>query len=62
MKDENNMYLSYYYLARQTQRQTWNKDGCKYHITIGMVKRFLDKLIKLHNPQVLVEVEPVTNS
>jgi hypothetical protein len=60
MKDENNMYLSYYYLARQTQRQTWSNDGSKYHITIGMVKRFLDKLLKLHNPQVLVEVEPAT--
>ena len=30
--------------------------------SIGMVKRFLDKMLKLENPQVLVEVEPVTNS
>ena len=58
MKQESNMYLSYYYLLRQTQRNIYwgDKEGKKYHVTIGMVKRFLDKLIKLDNPQVLVEV------
>lgn len=64
MKHESNMYLAQYYLIRQTQHRIyWNAGtGDKFHVTIGMVKRFLDKLIKLENPQVLVEVEPVTNS
>jgi hypothetical protein len=64
MKHENNMYLSHYYLIKQTQHRVyWHAStGDKYHVTIGMVKRFLDKMLKLENPQVLVEVEPVTNS
>ena len=64
MKHESNMYLSHYYLLRQTQHRVyWNAGtGDKFHVTIGMVKRYLDKIIKLENPQVLVEVEPVTNS
>jgi len=57
MKHESNMYLAQYYLLRNTQHQLyWNAGtGDKYHVTIGMVKRFLDKIIKLENPQVLVE-------
>jgi hypothetical protein len=64
MKHENNMYLAHYYLIKQTQHRVyWHAStGDKYHVTIGMVKRFLDKMLKLENPQVLVEVEPVTNS
>ena len=64
MKHENNMYLAHYYLLKNTQHRVyWNAGtGDKFHVTIGMVKRFLDKIIKLENPQVLVEVEPVTNS
>ena len=60
MKHESNMYLSHYYLLRQTQHQLyWNAGtGDKYHVTIGMVKRFIDKMLKLENPQVLVEVQP----
>ncbi len=64
MKHEDNMYLAHYYLLKNTQHRVyWNAGtGDKFHVTIGMVKRFLDKIIKLENPQVLVEVEPVTNS
>jgi hypothetical protein len=59
MKHENNMYLSQYYLIRQTQHRVYHRtEGGKYHVTIGMVKRYLDKLLKLENPQVLVEVQP----
>lgn len=63
MKHESNMYLSHYYMIKQTQHRIyWNAGtGDKYHVTIGMVKRFLDKMLKLENPQILVEVEPVTN-
>ena len=61
MKDENNMYASHYYLLRYTQRRVYHLEGVKYHVTTGMVKRFLDKMIKIENPQVLVEVEPATN-
>ena len=56
MKQESNMYVSYYYLTRQTQHRIYYRQGDKYHVTIGMIKRFLDKIIKLENPQVLVEV------
>jgi len=64
MKHEDNMYLAHYYLLKNTQHRVyWNAGtGDKFHVTIGMVKRFLDKIIKLENPQVLIEVEPVTNS
>jgi hypothetical protein len=58
MKHESNMYASYYYLVRQTQHRVYHREGNKYHVTIGMVKRYLDKMIKLENPQVLVEVQP----
>ena len=56
MKDENNTYLAYYYLVRMTAHRIWYDSDKKYHVTIGMIKRYLDKMIKLENPQVLVEV------
>ena len=56
MKDENNTYLSYYYLVRMTAHRIWYDSDKKYHVTIGMIKRFLDKKLKLENPEVLVEV------
>ena len=55
--DEDNTYLAYYYLVRQTQHHRWQSNGgYKYYVNIGMIKRYLDKQIKLENPQVLVEV------
>jgi len=59
--DEDKTYLSYYYLVRHTQHRRWQgisggANNYKYHVNMGMIKRFLDKLIKLENPQVLVEV------
>jgi hypothetical protein len=65
--NENNMYLSYYHLVNRTQRSFWNGSHTggnryTYKCNIGMVKRYLDKLIKLSNPQVLVEeVKPTNN-
>jgi hypothetical protein len=65
--DENNIYLAYYYLVRQTQHSRWQggnggNSGYKYYVNIGMIKRYLDKHIKLENPQVLVEVEPTVKT
>jgi hypothetical protein len=60
--DEDKTYQAYYYLVRQTQHRRWQGSGnYKYYVNIGMIKRFLDKQIKLENPQVLVEVQPATN-
>jgi hypothetical protein len=60
--DEDKTYLAYYYLVKQTQHHRWQSSGgYKYYVNIGMIKRYLDKQIKLENPQVLVE-QPVTNS
>ena len=60
--DEDKIYLAYYYLVRHTQHRRWQGSGnYKYHVNMGMIKRFLDKLIKLENPQVLVEVQPATS-
>jgi hypothetical protein len=60
--DEDKIYLAYYYLVRHTQHRRWQGGGnYKYHVNMGMIKRFLDKLIKLENPQVLVEVQPATS-
>lgn len=56
MKQESNVYLSYYYLIRMTAHRVWYDDNKKYHVTIGMVKRFLDKKLKLQNPEVLIAV------
>ena len=61
--DEDKTYLSYYHAVRHTQHSRWQSSGgYKNYVNIGMIKRYLDKMIKLENPQVLVEVEPVTNS
>ena len=55
--DENNMYLGYYHLVSRTQHSRWVSQGnYTLYVNTGMVKRYLDKLIKLSNPQVLVEV------
>ena len=61
MADEDQTYLAYYYALRQCSRSIWtgNTTGgnrYSYRCNIGMIKRWLDKLIKLENPQVLVEV------
>ena len=65
--DEDKTYLSYYYAVKQCSRSIWNGNTTggnryTYYCNIGMIKRWLDKIIKLENPQVLVEVESVTNS
>jgi hypothetical protein len=61
--DEEQTYLSFYHLVKQTYRSRWTgSGGYVRYVNIGMIKRYLDKMIKLENPQVLVEVEPVTNS
>ena len=57
--DEDKTYLAYYYMVHQTQYKNWKTDF--YSVNIGMIKRYLDKQIKLENPQVLVEVEPATS-
>lgn len=50
-------YLSMYYLCRNTQHSRWVSSGhYDKTVNIGMIKRYIDKLIKLDNPQVLVEV------
>jgi hypothetical protein len=58
--DEDKTYMSYYHLLRQCQHRRWLSSNYTYHCNIGMIKRYLDKQIKLENPQVLVEVEPAT--
>jgi hypothetical protein len=59
--DEDKIYLSYYHLLRQCQHHKWNGKEYDTRCNIGMIKRYLDKQIKLENPQVLVEVQPATN-
>jgi hypothetical protein len=54
--DEDKTYLSYYYLLSECQHQRWNGRSYDYICNIGMIKRYLDKQIKLENIQVLVEV------
>jgi hypothetical protein len=54
--DEDKTYLAYYYLVKHTQHRRWQSSGYTYYCNIGMIKRWLDKQIKLENPQVLVEV------
>ena len=60
--DEDKTHLAYYYMLRQCQHsewQGWNANTYnqyKYRCNIGIFKRYLDKQIKLENPQVLVEV------
>jgi len=59
--DEDKTYLAYYYVVRQCQHHKWNGKEYDIRCNIGMIKRYLDKQIKLENPQVLVEVQPATN-
>ena len=59
--DEDKTYLSYYHLLRQCQHHKWNGKEYDTRCNIGMIKRYLDKQIKLENPQVLVEVQPATS-
>jgi hypothetical protein len=54
--DEDKTYLSYYHAVKTTQNSQWIGGGYAYRCNIGMIKRYLDKMIKLENPQVLVEV------
>jgi len=62
LAQESNMYLAYYHLLRQTQHIRWSGNKQVYYSNIAMIKRYLDKLIKLSNPQVLVEVKPTEQS
>jgi hypothetical protein len=57
LRDDNNRYLAMYFLCTRTQHHRWIGNG-QYDktVNIGMIKRYLDKMIKLENPQVLVEV------
>ena len=59
--DEDKTYLSYYHLLRRCQHNSWNGKEYALRCNIGMIKRYLDKQIKLENPQVLVEVNPTNN-
>lgn len=64
--DEDKTNLAYYNVLKQCQHSEWqgyngNGSDYKYRCNIGIFKRYLDKHIKLENPQVLVEVEPATN-
>ena len=54
--DEDKTYLSYYHLLNRCQHNRWNGKEYVAGCNIGMIKRYLDKQIKLENPQVLVEV------
>ena len=57
LRDDNNRYLAMYFLCTRTQHHRWIGNG-QYDktVNIGMIKRYLDKMIKLDNPQALVEV------
>ena len=61
LAQESNMYVAYYHLVNRTQRMRWTNSNRVYYANMGMVKRYLDKLIKVSNPQVLVEVKPTNN-
>lgn len=59
--DEDKTNLAYYSVLRQCQHSVWQgynggNSNYKYACNIGIFKRFLDKHIKIENPQVLVEV------
>ena len=54
--DEDKTYLAYYHLLNRCQHNRWNGKEYVTGCNIGMIKRYLDKQIKLENPQVLVEV------
>ena len=55
LAQESNMYQGYYHLVNRTQSYRWVNSNRIYYSNMGMIKRYLDKLIKLSNPQVLVE-------
>lgn len=59
--DEDKTHLAYYSVLRQCQHSVWQSynggnGSYKYACNIGIFKRYIDKQIKLENPQVLVEV------
>ena len=59
--DEDKTHLAYYYMLTQCQHSVWqgyngNSSNYKYACNIGIFKRYLDRHIKIENPQVLVEV------
>jgi len=54
--DEDKTYLSYYHMLSHCQHNMWNGRSYDSRCNIGMIKRYLDKQIKLENIQVLVEV------
>ena len=57
LRDDNNRYLAMYYLCKRTQRwQYFYNSNSVPRVNIGQIKRYVDKMIKLENPQVLVEV------
>jgi hypothetical protein len=60
--DEDKTYQAYYHIVLQCQHHKWSGNYPNHkevtYCNIGMIKRYLDKQIKLENPQVLVEVKP----
>jgi hypothetical protein len=57
LADEDKTGLAFYRACRLTQRRIWvSMNNYEYKVNIGIIKRWLDKMIKLENPQVLVEV------
>jgi hypothetical protein len=60
--NDDDRYLAMYFLCQRTQHHRWVSSGhYDKTVNIGMIKRYVDKLIKLENPQVLVEVQPATS-
>ncbi len=58
--DDGNRYLAMYFLCRRTQRWEYFRNSNSVpRVNIGQIKRYADKMIKLENPQVLVEVSNV---
>ncbi len=58
--DEDKTYLAYCDVVGECQHQRWDVNNYVAYCNIGMFKRYIDKQIKLENPQVLVEVQPAT--
>lgn len=56
--DENQWWDLHKYLMKQVAVRWWDKGQAQYVYTYSALKRYVDKLIKLNNPQVLVEVKP----
>ena len=63
--DEYKTYQAYYHIVSSCQHYRWTGNYPNHRETtyckIGIVKRYLDKMIKIDNPQVLVEVQPATS-